>query len=326
MSTNIDHHIGVEITFDQNPSRTHFAHYYYRAELYYGVDDKQAWCFTMLLDEDRHVMPGETVQACLWFLSPQYQLGQLTVGTPFWLRSAQRLDGTGHVTQITNLEQAVRAKSKYDLPVEVTFLAMPANNPSQVYSLFYGKHLNEYDLHNGYIKLAAGHTSIATKPKHIPVPFEITAITLNQSEINNQPWFTEQHQWMITENYASNATFPTINNPILAKGQGIQLLEHKGRSFIANLTIAAKQLEQFQKATHMHYGFIYGRLFEGENYELNGTERLLILEEGQTVTIGQPVRGHLDLHGIKEHIKALPRGSKFVLRIADQTIAKGRVV
>ncbi|MCA0354759.1 MAG: hypothetical protein LCH85_22420 [Chloroflexi bacterium] len=326
MSTTLNHHIAVEITFDQNPSRKHFAHYYYRAELYYGADDQQAWCFMMLLDEDRYVMPGETIQAYLAFLSPYYHLGQLTVGTPFWLRSAQRLDGTGHVTQMLNLEQAVRKYAHYDLPVEVTFLSLPANNPNRVYSLFYGKHLNEYDLHNGYITLAAGHASIATKPKHIPVAFKIKNSSLNQSAIHNQHWLAEQQQWMITENYVNDATLPKINNPILAKGQGIQLLEDHGRSIVANLTIAAKQLEQFQKASYMHYGFIYGRLFEGENYELNGTERLLLLEEDQTVTLGQPVRGHLDLHGIKEHIKALPRGSKFVLRIADQTIAKGRVV
>lgn len=323
MSTNIEHHIGVEITFDQNPKgRQYFEPYYYRAELYYSADYNQSWDIIMLRDEDRHVMPGETVQAYLWFLSPQYQLGQLAVGTRFWLRTGPYPNGTGHVTQILNLEQAVRAKAKYDLPVEVTFLEMPANNPSQVYSLFYGNHLNNYDLHNGYITLAEGHASIIAKQQYIPVPFEIKASTLNQSEIIDHA----QHQWMITENYGSNAAFPRINNPILAKGQGIQLLEDHGRSIVANLTIEAKQLAQFQKATHMHYGFIYGRLFEGENYELNGSERLLLLEEGQTVTIGQPVRGHLDLHGIKEHIKALPRGSKFVLRIADQTIAQGRVV
>lgn len=324
MSTILNHHIAVEITFEQNPSRTHFTSYYYRAQFYYEADDKQAWTFMMLLDEDRDVMPGETVQAYLSFLVPEYQLDQIRVGTSFWLRSAQRLDGTGHVTQMLNLEQAVRKYAHYDLLVEVTFLEMPANNPTRVYSLFYGKHLNDYDLHNGSMKRAQEQAAIVTKQQYLSVAFEIENSSLTAS--SNQHWLADQQQWIITENYASNAAFPRINNPILAKGQGIQLLEDKGRSVVANLTIASKQLEQFQKAPHKHYGFIYGTLFEGENYELNGTERLLLLEEGQTVTIGQPVRGHLDLHGIKEHIKALPSGTQFMLCVDGQAIARGRVV
>jgi translation elongation factor EF-Tu-like GTPase len=46
--------------------------------------------------------PGQTVKANLWFLSPEYQQGRLSVGFSFSVQEGSRVVGHGVVTKIIN--------------------------------------------------------------------------------------------------------------------------------------------------------------------------------------------------------------------------------
>ncbi len=299
-------------------------------ELHFSPDSYQGWDIRFSEEHNRTLLPSGAILADFAFLNPHYQLGEMAVGRKFWIRRGSKHEGTGHITQILNLERSARKRVHYDLPVEVTFLQAPINNPSRYYSLLYGKHLNAYDLHQGIIHISRFDQFIQIKKrqkKHLSIQASLRSDMLHQPPNNIYPRLSQHHEWIIHEIYANDGQATSqLDNAILATGQDIQPLKTSYGSIIVNLIVEVRRIVNAKESLKGYLGFTYGTLFEGENYKLNGKERLLMLEEGQTVTVGQPVRGHLDLYGISKHIEALPSGTEFVLRAEDQTIAKGRVI
>lgn len=328
MNMNGRYDIEAEINFEhKDPERVlTMALYFSRGELSYSPDADYCWDFALNVDENRTILPSGAVQTNLCFLSPQYQLGEIAVGTKFWIKRGSQHQGTGYVTQILNLEQSARKSAHYDLPVEVIFVQPPINNPSRFYSLYYGKHLNSYDVYYGNISIWHNEPFIHIKKKRMLIKSSISSNMIHQPIDKVYQRLNQQPEWFIIARKAHDQAGLSSNNTILAKGQAIQLLEVNQGSISTNLIIETKQAVAAKERLKGNLDFIYGTLFEGENYELNGTERLLMLEEGQTVTLGQPVRGHLDFYGSKKHIKALPSGTQFMLCVAGKAIAQGRVV
>lgn len=328
MSMNGRYDIKAEITFEhEDPERALImALYFTHGELHFSPHSYHGWDIRLSADHNRMLLPSGAILADFAFLSPHYQLGEVAVGRKFWIKRGSQHQGTGYVTRILNLEQSARKSAHYDLPVEVTFLQPPINNPSRFYSLFYGKHLNSYDVYYGNIWIWDNEPFIHIKKKRMLIKSSISSNMIHQPIDKVYQLLNQQPEWFIIDRKSHDHAGLSSNNAILAKGQAIQLLNTSYGSISTNLIIETKQAVAAKERLKGNLDFIYGTLFEGENYELNGTERLLMLEEGQTVTLGQPVRGHLDFYGSKKHIEALPSGTQFMLCVAGQAIAQGRVV
>ncbi|XSG75649.1 hypothetical protein ACP8Y2_01360 [Herpetosiphon llansteffanensis] len=331
MSMDGRYDVEAEITFEHEDPETalYMALGFTHGELHFSPDSYQGWDIRFSEEHNRTLLPSGAILADFAFLNPHYQLGEMAVGRKFWIRRGSVHQGTGHVTQILNLERSARKRVHYDLPVEVTFLQAPINNPSRYYSLLYGKHVNAYDLYQGVLFVSHDTPFVQIKKrqkKHLSIQASLNSAMLHEPINNVYQRLDQQPKWLIHARYDAEQAASHPNNAILARGQHIQLLRTIQGSITVNVIIEAKQDINLKERLKGFLSFTYGTLFEGENYKLNGTEQLLMLEEGQKVNVGQPVRGHLDLHGFAKHIEALPSGTEFVLRADDKTIAKGRVI
>lgn len=100
----LEQDIEIEITFlpTEQMGRKGFALSGYRGQFYYDGHDWDA-VFTFVGAEEK-VHPGDTVIACLVFLSPQEHVEKLCPGKMFLVREGSKTVAYGKVTKILALE------------------------------------------------------------------------------------------------------------------------------------------------------------------------------------------------------------------------------
>jgi len=102
---NRNHDIEAEIRFlttDAGGRRTPVMSGY-RPNHDFGIPDMMNDAQHEYIDKDR-VFPGEPVNARLWFLRPDFQIGRLYIGMPFTVQEGARLVGNGKITRVCNPE------------------------------------------------------------------------------------------------------------------------------------------------------------------------------------------------------------------------------
>jgi elongation factor Tu len=78
----------------------------YRGQLYY---DGQDWDAPQEFADVSEVLPGQTVRAYLWLVSPQHHLGKLVPGKAFLIREGNKTVAYGTVRAILDLERSANA-------------------------------------------------------------------------------------------------------------------------------------------------------------------------------------------------------------------------
>ncbi len=103
-------HIAAEIYFlhTEEGGRSHPVFQGYRPQFYYDDRDWIAECRFPEIDELGQVNLGDTVQASVWFMSPQAHVGKLYAGKEFLLREGARTVARGTVTKLVTLENAAQ--------------------------------------------------------------------------------------------------------------------------------------------------------------------------------------------------------------------------
>ncbi|KPL81548.1 hypothetical protein [Herpetosiphon geysericola] len=108
MSMDGRYDVEAEITFEhEDPEHMlAMALYFTHGELHFSPDSYQGWDIQLSKEHNRTLLPNGAMLTDFEFLNPHYQLGEMAVGRKFWIRRGSKHQGTGHVTQILNLERS----------------------------------------------------------------------------------------------------------------------------------------------------------------------------------------------------------------------------
>lgn len=74
----------------------------YRPQFFY---DEHDWDAIQVYATHELVLPGQTIAAWLWFLSPEAHQGNLHTGKTFLLREGRQVVARGRITELISLSQ-----------------------------------------------------------------------------------------------------------------------------------------------------------------------------------------------------------------------------